>query len=252
MCLIVVRHRTHPRYPLIIAANRDEYYARPTRGAAFWDDAPGVLAGRDELGGGTWFGVTRSGRWAAVTNVRSPERSPEAARSRGALTADFLRGTTPVAAYAEDIAARATSFHGFNLLVGDGETLAFVSGEGARVLADGDYALSNATLDTPWPKARALRGRLADDAIADDESALLDALYDRAEAPDDALPDTGVGVALERFLSPIFIAGVPYGTRSSTVFRVDTEGHARFVERTFGPEGAPVDEHGFVFDIAAR
>jgi uncharacterized protein with NRDE domain len=276
----------HPRYHLVLMANRDEFYARPTTPAGWWGDAPTVLAGRDEAAGGTWMGVTRAGRWAALTNVRDPARARDDAPSRGALVADYLRGERPPAAYLADLAARAGRYNGFNLLVGDGRTAAYLSNRaadydardayadamdangtrppaGPQPVAPGVHGLSNALLDTPWPKvARAtdrLRTRLAavaandraSDARASDALAntLLSALHDETPAPDDALPDTGVGLELERMLAPLFIRSDRYGTRASTVLLLARDGTVTFAERTFD-HGAPGPLRRFTFEAA--
>ncbi|HEX2205282.1 MAG TPA: NRDE family protein, partial [Longimicrobium sp.] len=236
MCLILFAHDVHPRHRLVVAANRDEFYARPTAPAAFWDDAPGVLAGRDLREGGTWLGVTRGGRFAAVTNVREPEAYRVGAPSRGFLVSDFLRGSMSPEAYAERLAATAGEYNGFNLLAGDGRSLVWLSnrGEGPRVLGPGVYGLSNALLDTPWPKVelgkedlrRALEGA-SDEALV---AALFATLARRDPAPDVRLPATGVGVERERALSSAFIATPEYGTRCSTVVFFGRDGALSFTE----------------------
>lgn len=239
MCLILFALDAHPEYRLVLAANRDEFYDRPTAPAAPWDDAPAVLAGRDLRGGGTWMGIARDGSWAALTNFRDPADFGRPAPSRGHLVGDFLRGDLDPAAYLDDVGRRADAYHGFNLLVGDGESALWYSnraGRPAERLSPGVYGLSNHLLDTPWPKVTrgkdALRGLLARaDALAPDH--LLELLLDRTYAADHELPDTGVGIERERALSPLFIVSPDYGTRSSTALLVDRAGRALLVERTY-------------------
>jgi uncharacterized protein with NRDE domain len=250
MCLIVLAVDSHPRHRLVAAANRDEFYARPTAPAAWWSDAPDVLAGRDLREGGTWMGVTRAGRFAAITNYRemTPHRS---APSRGALVADFLRGRMDARAYAEEVAARGAAYNGFNLLVGDGEGVFYVSNraEGVRRLEPGVYGLSNALLDTPWPKVlrarAAMRSVLSSPGADGWESGLWEMLGDRVTAADDHLPDTGVGADRERLLSAPFIASDGYGTRASTVLTIGRDGEVTFVERSTAPGGPGEARHRF-------
>jgi uncharacterized protein with NRDE domain len=254
MCLILLAHRAHPDYPLVVAANRDEFYARPTAPAAFWDDAPHVLAGRDLEAGGSWLGVTRSGRWAALTNYRDPSLTRTGRPSRGALVGDFLRGDASPADYLAAVAADAERYDGFNLLVGDLTGAHYfgnrVSGDAApRTLEPGLYGLSNHLLDTPWPKVargRRLLGELLESG-APTTGALLEILYDTEIAPAHALPDTGVGAEWERVLSASFIATPTYGTRASTALVIDDARHATFVERTFLP--GPVVDGEVAFEL---
>ena len=255
MCLIVFAKDTHPDYPLIFAANRDEFYARPTAAAHFWEEAPEVLAGRDERAGGAWMGVTKSGRWAAVTNVRTPEEidTPKpAAPSRGALVANYLKGASGPEAYLEHIVA--ARYNGFNLLAGTPERLFFLSnyGEGsAQEVEAGIHGLSNAQLDTPWPKVTRMKERLSAHLSegAVQPAALLDLLHDPTPAPDAALPDTGVEEEWERVLSASFIISPAYGTRASTVLLIHCSGRVTFAERTFGTGGAKLSEEQFAFEI---
>lgn len=239
MCLILFAYEAHPSYRLILAANRDEFYERPTGPAAFWPDAPGLLAGRDLRHGGTWLGVTRAGRFAALTNYRDPSAKLDGARSRGGLVTDFLKNRQPPAHYAREVAATAAAYDGFNLLAGDAQTLYYFSNRGGAPskLAPGVYGLSNHLLDTPWPKVARGKRALGEvigtgDALAPE--AVIEILFDRVRAADAELPDTGVGVEVERVLSPLFIASPGYGTRSSTVVLIDREGKLTFVERSFG------------------
>lgn len=239
MCLILLAYESHPACRLVVAANRDEFYARPTRRAAFWEDAPDVLAGRDLTHGGTWLGVTRAGRVAAVTNFRDPSRQSADAPSRGHLVGDFLRGAETPRSYLERLAARASAYNGFNLLVGDARGLYYFSNrEGeVRELTPGLYGLSNHLLDTPWPKVE--RGKTALSEVLEKSDGppaaeqLFGLLAGREPAPDDALPDTGVGLEAERMLSPLFIGGAGYGTRSSTVVLFERAGRVTFAERSF-------------------
>lgn len=238
MCLILIAYRCHPGYELLVAANRDEFHDRPTAPLAFWDDAPQVLAGRDLRQGGTWMGVTRTGRFAAITNYRDPGRMRPDAPSRGRLVGDFLQGSQPAGAYLEGLLPRTGRYNGFNLLLGDETGLHYYSNHAGspRSLSPGWYGLSNHVLDTPWPKLRrglAMLRRALDQRPDPTPDDLLRLLADRAVAPDPELPRTGVPLEWERWLSPIFIDAPGYGTRSSTVLLVDERGRARMVETTW-------------------
>jgi uncharacterized protein with NRDE domain len=244
MCLILLAWEKHPRWRLIAAANRDELHARPTAPAQWWPGAPNLLAGRDLQEGGTWLGVTRTGRFAAVTNVREPERYMAGAPSRGHLVGNFLLSRAPSLGYLAGLMPIAPGFNGFNLLVMDGVTLAWLSNRAPamRTLPPGVYGVSNHLLDTPWPKVvqgkEDLRGALALDDDGALEARLFESLARRDPAPDEALPATGVGVERERALSSAFIDTPEYGTRSSTVVLMGRDGEVRFVERTIALPGA--------------
>ncbi|HDS1737276.1 NRDE family protein [Pseudomonas sp. BP8] len=243
MCLIVFAWRPGHALPLIVAANRDEFYARPTQALAAWEDAPGVYAGRDLEAGGTWLGIGPGGRFAALTNIRDPGQAP-GPRSRGELVAAYLRGELAVEQYLDQVASRSARYSGFNLLVGDAEQLGFVHAREAtpRLLEAGVYGLSNAGLDTPWPKLVKTRTGLEQLLDEADPQRLLTLLADGQPAADADLPQTGVGLATERLLSSAFIASQNYGTRASTVLIVDAQGRRRMVERSFGPFGGHLGE----------
>lgn len=245
MCTLLLAWQVDPARPLIVAANRDEFRARPTAPARFWPEAPQLLAGRDLQAGGTWLGVTRQGRFAALTNVREPGVLPApGAPSRGRLVVDFLCGRLAPAVYLAGLDAEA--YAGFNLVVGEGEALWYLSNRAGepRPVPPGVHDVSNAGLDTPWPKVqrgRARLGELVGTGTASPE-ALLDLLADERVAPDAELPDTGVGLEMERLLSPLFLAGPVYGTCSSTALVFHADGRATFCERTAvsgGSGGAP-------------
>ncbi|WP_422422027.1 NRDE family protein [Pseudomonas sp. GZD-222] len=243
MCLIVFAWRPGHTQPLIVAANRDEFYARPSRMLGAWDDAPGVYAGRDLEAGGTWLGVGPAGRFAALTNIRDPQQAL-GARSRGELVAAFLRGELGVEAYLDQVASRSQQYSGFNLLVGDNHVLGYLSARDAqvRLLGEGVYGLSNAGLDTPWPKLVKARAGLMQHLADPQPEALLTLLGDNLQAADGELPETGVGLSTERLLSSVFIASQNYGTRASTVLIVEADGRRRLVERSFGPFGGHLGE----------
>lgn len=237
VCLILFAWKTHPRYPLVVAANRDEFFARPSAAAEFWSESPAVLAGRDLSAGGTWLGITRSGRFAALTNYRDPKHQRQDVRSRGALVADYLRGQASPADYLEGIRTQARDFNGFNLLAGDGESLWWYSnvGDAPQALEPGLYGLSNHLLDTPWPKVAASKPRLADAmATLPDDEPLFSFLRDGSTFPDEQLPATGVKLEWERMLSAAFIDSPGYGTRSSTVVLLGG-GEILFDEKTWLP-----------------
>ena len=243
MCLIVFAWRPGHAQPLVVAANRDEFYARPSLPLAPWPEAPQVYAGRDLEAGGTWLGVGANGRFAALTNIRDPHRPP-GRKSRGDLVARFLTGEMPIDDYLADVVDRSLEYGGFNLLVGNPHELwHFNQRESEAVmLAPGVYGLSNAGLDTPWPKL--LKARAALSEVLDDPQpqALLALLNDAQTAPFAELPDTGVGLATETLLSSVFIASQSYGTRASTALIVQADGTRHIVERSFGPYGGHLGE----------
>ncbi|QJI43587.1 hypothetical protein HKK52_22380 [Pseudomonas sp. ADAK2] len=243
MCLIVFAWRPGHAQPLIVAANRDEFYARPTQPLAQWAHAPHVHAGRDLEAGGTWLGIGANGRFAALTNIRDP-RQPASRTSRGELVAGFLSGEMSIDDYLSDVVARSAEFAGFNLLVGNSNELWHFNARDteAVMLAPGVYGLSNAGLDTPWPKV--LKAKAALSELLDDPqpAALLAILGDSQPAPLTELPDTGVGVATETLLSSVFIASPTYGTRASTALIVQADGTRVMVERSFGPYGGHLGE----------
>lgn len=243
MCLIVFAVRVRPDLPLVVAANRDELYARPTAPAGPWPHAPHVIGGRDLRAGGSWLGVTRQGRWAAVTNFREAAPPLPEARSRGDLVADYLRGGTTPAEYLAALAPVAGRYNGFNLLVGDSRRVRWFSNRAGDDhplldvdLPSGVYGLSNHLLDTPWPKVELARRDLTQALQGNaDPQEILPGLLDRTLAAEATLPHTGIPRDLERTLSARFISGTEYGTRSSTVLRIDATGHALLHERSFHP-----------------
>ena len=256
MCLIAFAWNAHPEYRLIVAANRDEWHDRPTAPAAWWNDHPQILAGRDLKAGGTWMGVTRSGRFAAVTNFRDPGDRKSTARSRGELVTAFLRGDETPAAFLAATKKVAHEYNGFNLIVGDGTSLAyFGSIEGAiEILEPGVYALSNHTLNEPWPKVTmaksalgaALQAKVSEDAR---QMAIYAILSNDTVSHDDALPNTGVGIEWERVLSPALIVTEKYGTRASTILSVANSGGVSFEEHARANDGAVSSVAKFSFHL---
>lgn len=264
MCLILVAWQAHPDYPLVVAANRDEFFARPTAPAAFWPEQPGLLAGRDLEAGGTWLGITKNGRFAALTNFRDPARQRSNAPSRGQLVAGFLASDAAIDAWLDGLSP--ADYNGFNLLLGDatgdGRLVAFSNITMERhELAPGVYGLSNALLDTPWPKVGSGKTALAAALAAlPDESPLSRLLKDDTIHPDTALPATGVPLEWERLLSAAFIRGSGYGTRCSTIVKVGSGrtatagsaanmGTATFDEQTWLPGGAAGERRRYRFPI---
>jgi len=243
MCLIVFAWRPGHATPLIVAANRDEFYARPARPLAAWEESPGVYAGRDLEAGGTWLGVAPDGRFAALTNLRDPGQAV-GSRSRGELVAGFLQGRQSPLEYLQQVARRAADYSGFNLLVGDSAQLCYFNprvGPPAAV-APGVHGLSNAALNTPWPKLLYAREGLEAVLEQPDTGSLVTLLADHRQPSEAELPDTGVGLATERLLSSVFIASPTYGTRASTALIVHADGRREMLERSFGPSGARLGE----------
>ncbi|MDI6776787.1 MAG: NRDE family protein [Syntrophales bacterium] len=255
MCLLLFSFRMHPRYPLVLAANRDEDYDRTSAPAAFWSDAPNLLAGRDLREGGTWFGITKKGRIAALTNYRDPASVKDDVPSRGWLVSDFLRGREEPLTYLQNLAFRADQYNSFSLISGDLSHLYYFSNrDGMFELSPGLYGLSNHLLDTPWPKVEqgkeALRSLLFREQGPSPEE-IFNILTDRSMPDDESLPDTGVGLEWERILSPIFISSPTYGTRSSLVLMIDRKGHVTFIERIFNAHPDPFMTARFEFRIVS-
>jgi len=236
--------RSESPYELVLAANRDELFARPTALLAHWSDAPDVVGGRDLEKGGSWLALRRDGRFALVTNVRDFRRSRlGSAWSRGEIVRRAVTSAESPSEVLDGLRTERENYEPFNVLVGDRRSLAWHSSETGevRVLGPGVYGLSNALLDTPWPKVLALRAaleRVMDLKVEEIERTLFAALASEARAPSEALPDTGVGPEIESALSPAFVHVGGFGTRSSSVITVTRAGHARFVERTFDQKGA--------------
>lgn len=252
MCLILLAWRSSVEYPCVLAANRDEFHSRPAAAAHWW---PGglILAGRDLKAGGTWLGVTRTGRFAALTNYRDPGLARSGAASRGTLVVDMLESVRSVPEDLERLRGISAAYGAFNLMFSDGERLGmFESTLGVgRELRPGIYGLSNHLLDTPWPKVLRAKSRLAG-ALDDLEEpdALMHLLRDDRPASDTELPQTGISLEWERLLSSAFIRAPGYGTRCSTVLRLDRAGDGHFDEWTWGPGGEATGRAGFRFDIS--
>ena len=236
MCLVNFQFQVHPNYPLIVVANRDEFYERPTESAHFWEDHPTILAGRDLLQMGTWLGVSKAGRFAALTNFRDPQLKP-GHLSRGDIVRDFLIGQQEPLDFIEELKKSRDSYGGYNIVIGDSHQLFHYNNilDEMNEVSPGTHSLSNHTLNTPWPKVEKGKQRLAEHLLLDniEVGPLFDLLTDESVAQDSELPDTGVGIELERSLSPLFIKMTNYGTRSSTVLLMDKNQNITFAERTY-------------------
>ena len=255
MCLLVIAYRSHPDYKLIVAANRDEFYDRPAAPATFWDDAPEVLAGRDLVADGTWLGITRNARIAAIANYRDPSHHIENAPSRGLLVRDYLSNDMDPKTYLDTI-RHSGPYNGFNLVCGNLDSLYYYSNRDdvVRELSPGLYGLSNHLLNSPWPKVerskKALAKILSSGQGFGNES-ILEILSDQLRPDDDDLPDTGIGLEWERILSPIFVTSDLYGTRASTVIMIDNGNHVTFVERSFDGNARCLNTAAFELKIPA-
>ena len=249
MCLLVFAIGQHESFPLVVAGNRDEFHARPSQAAHWWPDHPDIVGGRDLQAGGTWLAMSRSGRFAAVTNFRDAHREKAGLRSRGHLITGFLGSTAATSDYLAGIDRDA--YAGFNLLVSDGRSAAYLSnrGGGMRELVPGVYGLSNATLDEPWTKVTRTKSRLARLIEEDNvnESSLMRVLGDREKASADEVETNGLSFSMAHALTAPFIVHPEYGTRCSTVLTVDDAGKVRFLERRYDPDGRQTGESTFTF-----
>ncbi len=255
MCILFLAIRRHRDYPLVIAANRDEYHDRPSRGMHWWEDEPDILAGRDLTAGGTWLGVHRNGAFAAVTNFRGVGGQRADARSRGELVSRFLASGGIVEDYHRFLARDHWKYNPFNLVYGNRDGL-FTWGHDdpeARPLGDGFHSVSNGPMDQPWPKMSRGVAELSRHVRGDETllaESLLPVMLDAAPAPDSELPDTGYGLERERLLSPIFIRGDTYGTRATTILLYRRE-RVEIVEYAHGRRDALTEGNRFELTLAA-
>ena len=254
MCLIFLSIQEHPTYKLVIAANRDEFYNRKTQAAAFWNDYPNIVGGRDLEAMGTWMAMTKQGKISLVTNYRDLTNINPNAPSRGQLVTDFLLEDLSPKFYLEQIEAKGKLYNGFNLIVGSAEELYYYSNykTGVERIKPGLHGLSNHLLDTPWPKVsrglEKMKGALSSNDV--DPAKLFDVLFDDRIAPDETLPDTGVGLERERMLSSMFIKSPNYGTRCSTVVMIDQDDYVYFAERVYNLSTFDYTSQLFEFKIA--
>jgi uncharacterized protein with NRDE domain len=243
MCLILFAYQHHPDYPLIVCANRDEFYQRPTQAAHWWPEQPQLFAGKDLQAGGTWMGLSLDGRFSAVTNYRSNSAIPPQAISRGSLCADFLSTNTDSQRYLNTIDQQKERYAGFNLLLGSPRQLFYYSNQLGKIseLTPGIYGLSNGLLNDYWPKTTTGKADLAKQLEQAVEAKKLLTLLQHSNQPEDCdLPDTGIDLETERLLSSRFIQSPEYGTRTSTVLLIDHSGHGQWLEQHYdamGPSG---------------
>ncbi len=255
MCLLSFAIDSHPLYRLVLAANRDENFIRPTAPAHFWKDAPQVLAGRDLEAGGTWLGVSRDGRLAALTNYYGPDEYAPDKLSRGRLVTEFLLGCISADEYLEDLHRTGGVYNGFGLVFSDTATLHYYTNRGASVpgIAAGVHGLSNHLLDTRWPKVVSIKSglkKVVDNGDVINPEELFTLLSDRNRYPDHALPDTGVGIDRERSLSSIFVSREGFGTRCSTVILVGRDNRMTFLERSFDADQAITGTVEYQLDVS--
>lgn len=254
MCLIFLAINKHPKYKLIVAANRDEFYHRKTAAANYWEDHPEILGGRDLEAGGSWMAMNTSGKISMVTNYRDLRNLKSIAPSRGHLVTDFLKDNIRVKSYLKSIEPTAKDYNGFNLIVGDVNEIGYLSNykEGVEILSDGIYGISNGLLDSNWPKVN--RGKekfslLLNGYVTSD--ALFEMLHNEERAADDQLPNTGLDIERERAVSSMFIKSPGYGTRCSTVVLIDHQNQVEFTERVYDLETFDFTTNKFVFSITS-
>ncbi|WP_100402657.1 NRDE family protein [Bacillus sp. FJAT-42315] len=256
MCLINFQFQQHPNYKLIVAANRDEFFARPTKRAHFWEDEPQILAGRDLEKMGTWLGVTTSGRFAALTNFRDPTESTEGKWSRGDIVRSFLSGQMEAELFLQRLSEEKAYYPSFNVIVGTADLLWYYNNRQDEItkMVPGIHSLSNAFLNTPWPKTERGKQSLQScvhNKIVADANCLFASLQSEEQMADEELPQTGVSLQWERLLSSMFINSEQYGTRSSTVLTIDRNDRVQFIERTY-TNGRWTAEEQFHFVIEKK
>ncbi|MDP2303256.1 MAG: NRDE family protein [Ignavibacteria bacterium] len=253
MCLILIAHNVHPDYKLIVAANRDEFYNRPTQPAQYWEKFPTLLAGKDLSAGGTWLGITKHGKFCAITNFRDLRNLKQEAPSRGDLVLSYLTSEINAFAFINKLQTTGYNYNGFNLLFGNVDSLTYYSNQNneSAVLTPGIYGLSNHFLDTPWFKntrSKQMFESIISKSIIS-ENDLITLLQDRIEAPEEQLPDTGIGKEWEKVLSPIFIHSETYGTRCSTIITVSQQNEVKFIEVSYNNFGEESEHKSYEFII---
>ena len=254
MCIVNFHFQQHPKYKLILAANRDEFYKRPTDRVHFWDDLPNLIAGRDLEAKGTWLGMTKEGKFGTLTNYRDIKYfNQKDKRSRGDIVTNFLTDSIHPEKYLQQLHERRNEYSGFNVIVGDADELYYYGNEQGEIIKiePGTHSLSNQLLNTPWPKVERAKS-LLNDYVTNNETMNPDDLFtllnDGTIAADEDLPNTGVGLPFERQLSSIFIQTDGYGTRASTVILITHDNEVQFIERTFN-EGTFESEVPYEFSI---
>ncbi|MCG8471418.1 MAG: NRDE family protein [Desulfobacterales bacterium] len=248
MCLILVSINSHASHPLIIASNRDEFHNRETAAMKWHGKNPAILSGIDLKEGGTWLGLTKTGRFAALTNFRDPTRMLSDAPSRGWIVSRFLKGNDSPEAFVKTLRKESAHqpYNGFNLLFGELTTLFHYSNisDALTPLSDGVHGICNALLDTPWPKVET--GRKALSALSNpSHDDLFSLLSDTSKPKDQLLPDTGMGLEWERILSSIFIESPIYGTRSSCVITLDHHRQVAITQKTHQGPNQTTEERTF-------
>lgn len=245
MCLIVFAYKVHPETPFLLAGNRDEFYQRPAKPAHKWKTEPEIIAGKDLAAGGTWMGISESGRFAALTNYRAIHEIKENAPSRGDIVKDFLLSDKPIEHCLAQILNHSGNYNGFNLIAGTLSDMYFLTNkkDSIQKLEPGFYSISNAFLDTPWPKTekaqRHFQSILEKKGV--DEEAIYELLIDQEQFPIEQLPKTGLTEKMEKAVSPIFIRTENYGTRCSTIVSMDSHSNISFAERTYTPGTTKVE-----------
>jgi len=253
MCLLLISYKNHPKYKLIIAANRDEFYQRPALPAHFWEQEKELLAGKDMEAGGTWLGLTAHGKFSAITNYRDMKNIKPKAPTRGKLVTDFLLNNISPPDYGDLLKENAGLYNGYNLIFGDEENLNYFSNQTKALveLVPGIYGLSNHLLDSPWYKVEKSKKSFSEalnrENISDE--ILFEILSDTSTPPDDLLPETGLKLEIERAVSPIFVATPSYGTRSSTVILIDNKNQARFIEKSLNTSSGKWIKSSFEFEL---
>lgn len=255
MCLAILSYKRDSEIPIILIGNRDEYHSRPTANCHYWEDYPNILGGRDLKSGGSWLAINTNGLFAAVTNYRDPQlKAPSAPLSRGKIVMDFVLSKDPEG-FLYSLKENCSKYPGFNLIAGWGTNLYYFSNisKDLTPLHDGVYGLSNHLLDSPWPKVVKVKQKLRD--LIDTKGNAFEAadsfefMTNSSRFPDADLPDTGVGIELERFLSPIFIVGERYGTRCTSVLKIAKTGNVDFYEQNYTPSGMKSEYSHYSFQI---
>lgn len=253
MCLIFISINDHPKYKLIVAANRDEFYARKTAAVSVWADHPDVIGGRDLEAQGTWMAMTKGGKIGMVTNYRDIKNINPKAPTRGLLVTDFLFNKYEAEAYLKEVHLKASQYNGFSLVVGSIDELYYYSNYQSRIikLTQGFYGLSNHLLDTPWPKVKRGKKKMTSVLTSSDfgPSELFEVLRDEKIAPDNQLPNTGLDIERERAVSAMFIKSPNYGSRCSTVVLVDRDNNVSYTERVYNLETFDHTEKEFKWKI---